>query len=821
MLHRIPQERLEALTAEPERGLSETEAAERLLRFGSNRIAEQPPSSVRKLAADTARDPMIWFLVLTSGLFGAIGRTADMWVLLAAVLPLIGMDFFLHRRTEASLAGLSSVLASSAVVRRQGSEARIAAEQLVPGDIALVSAGEPFPADGLIVGGDDLQAEESSLTGEAYPVAKQQLSLPGLPLTENAFDSRHWAFAGTRLLTGKATLVVALTGKETLYGEIVKSAITGPAGKTRLQEAVARLVRVLLAVALIFCLVLAGVRLAQGYGMVDALLSAATLAVAAIPEEFPVVLTFFLGVGVYRLTRRRVLVRRAVAVENIGRVSAICCDKTGTITEGRLALSDRIPAAGVNEAELLLTAAQASRRDSGDPLDAIVLKAAGDQAAAGALLRSFPFTEARRRETAVVAINGGRLRIATKGAAETILDLCVMPAEERRAWEEQVRSLARHAKKVIGCAWLDGPERSPPPSDEPAAGFRFAGVLAFVDPLRGGVSEAVAEATRAGIKVIMVTGDHADTAAAIARDAGMGAEPTVITGDQLEAMITSGADEELGRLRVIARATPAQKLLLVQALQRRGEIVAVTGDGVNDAPALRAADIGIAMGLRGTRAAREVSPMILLDDNFSSIVAAIAEGRQLFRNLRSSFAFLLIVHVPIVSSAALVPLLGYPLLYLPIHIVWLELIIHPAALLAFQQHRQERLTRATEDADFFRPAEWLRIFMTGGAIAAAVLFLFIGIVETGEEPAHARTLAMVTLVTAQAGAVAALTRLRGTAALMVTLLAIVSAFILPQWSVLAEPLALHTLPLRQWLGAAALGLGVSLIPILLLPQRPR
>ena len=804
-LRSIPADRLPVLSTALGVGLSDGEVQKLRATYGSNDIAEKPPANWRKLARDTAADPMIWFLILTSGLFGAIGQTTDMVVLLVAVAPLVGMDFYLHHRTQASLEGLSSVLSATATVVRHGRESTVTAAELVPGDIVLVASGEPFPADGLIAAGTDLQAEESSLTGEAYPVVKHALA-QGLD-DRSSIDSGYWGFAGTRLLVGRATLRVVSTGKDTLYGEIVKSAIAGPEGQTPLQASVAALVKILLIVAGLMCLLLAGVRLKQGYGLFDALLSAATLAVAAIPEEFPIVLTFFLGVGVFRLAKRQALVRRAIAVETIGRVTTICCDKTGTITEGVLTLNEVSAAAPRDRTALLKIAALASRRESGDPLDAAVLDAAGPPDPRYHCLKVFPFTEGRRRETAIWS-NGEAGVVVVKGAAETILNLCSLPPEERTAWEKQIRGLSTGGKKVIACATIDHPALASMPAKEPETGFVLAGLLAFSDPLRVGVGQAVAEARRAGIRVIMVTGDHPETATAIAKEAGISTNSRVMSGDEVETIIQTGDKGALRLLSIVARATPGQKLALVRALQDQGEIVAVTGDGVNDVPALRAADIGIAMGMRGTQSAREVSPIVLLDDNFRTIVAAIAEGRQLFSNLKSSFTFLLMVHIPLVVSAALIPLLGHPLLYLPVHIVWLELIIHPAALLAFQQTTAAELRQQRRVERFFDRREWLVIAGTGTATAAALFLLFVQAIEAGQGAAHARTVALVALVVAQAGLVALLTNGRGRVAWVIATTTVASAFLFPQVPEIAAILHLHPLTTIEWLRAATIGLVV-------------
>lgn len=364
----VPLARLEGLLAS-ERGLTAGEVSERRQRFGVNDIVETPPSRWWDLARDTLKDPMIWFLAGVSALYAVLGEVAEALVLLAAIVPLVGMDAFLHRRTQVSTQSLKSRLAERATVVRDGASLVIPALDLVPGDVAVVLPAEAFPADGIIVGGDDLQADESSLTGEAYPVAKRPCPKPPGGGAEPLVDASHWAFAGTRLLTGRAVVRVAFTGGETLYGEIVRSAAQGEHARTPLQGAIQHLVSVLLVAAGLTCAILAGVRIAQGHGWLDAFLSAVTLAAAAIPEEFPVVFAFFLGVGVYRLARRQALVRRAVAVENIGRITTICSDKTGTITEGRLRLMHLVAAESVSDAELLSLAALASRHDSADPMD--------------------------------------------------------------------------------------------------------------------------------------------------------------------------------------------------------------------------------------------------------------------------------------------------------------------------------------------------------------------------------------------------------------------------------------------------------------------
>jgi Ca2+-transporting ATPase len=376
-------------------------------------------------------------------------------------------------------------------------------------------------------------------------------------------------------------------------------------------------------------------------------------------------------------------------------------------------------------------------------------------------MADFPFTEARRRETIVWRSGTGAVTAFTKGAPETVLAACTVSAQERARWLARVQEYALSGKKVIACARREMAAGTSL-GVEPADGFTFAGLLAFADPVREGVCEAIVECMAAGMRVIMVTGDHPATAAAIAREIGLGgAEPVVVVlapEDDAAAVLRANVG-----VNVVARATPPQKLALVQALQAEGELVAVTGDGVNDVPALRLADVGVAMGERGTRSAREVAPVVLLDDNFRTIVDAVAEGRQLFQNLRFAFAYLLLVHMPLVIGAAAIPLMGQPLLFLPIHIVWLELVIHPTAMLAFQDLPAQGPLAPVQRhrrAQFFSAASWLGIGLVGGLVSVAVVWSYLHAFGANQDAEHARAMALAVLLAASAGITGGLTRLR-------------------------------------------------------------
>jgi len=813
MPRRVPSDRLETLVT-PELGLTTQASALQRAHYGDNRILEAAPGGWFEVVRDSLRDPMLWFLLATSLLFGVVGDRTEAVILLAALVPLFGMDAWLHRRTQASLAGLSSRLASHARVRRDGAWTRIPAIGLVPGDLVALTVNDYIPADGVLLHAEKLQIDESALTGEAYPVRKAPAPQP--LRGDMRLDDEFWALAGTRVLTGEAQMFVTHTGAETLYGEIVRSAVLGRHERTPLQRAVTELVKVLLVASAVICLVLAWVRLQQGHGYIDAILSAVTLAVAALPEEFPVVLTFFLGVGVYRLARRQALVRRAVVVENIGRVTCICTDKTGTLTEGRLHLAHCYAAEGISDERLLRLAAYAARRETGDLLDVAILDA--NPSLSYETVATFPFTEDRKRETVIVR-EASKLVAALKGAPEIVFSMCELDASQAAHWNERTALLASGGHKIIAVGWRElGAESWT--GGEPDRGFQFAGLLAFEDPVRTGVAEALHVCRAAGIRVLMVTGDHPATAIAVAREIGLSGETShVIEGVELESRLHAGDDRVLGEVEVIARAVPAQKLGLVRALQRQGEIVAVTGDGVNDVPALQAADIGIAMGVRGTRSAREVAAIVLLDDSFRSIVRAISEGRQLFHNLQRSFQYLLMVHIPLVITAAAIPLTGYPLLYLPVHIVWLELVIHPTALLVFQNLPSDgrlAVRRHQHEMQFFDRGQWLAIILAGTVITLVVMVSYVRSLGAGYDVEHARAMALVSLTVASAGITAALSSLRGHLARLLVALTLLSSIILVQVPWLAALLHLKPLHVDDWLIAISGGLVAALIPLVAL-----
>lgn len=801
-------------------GLPSNVALDQLERYGPNSVSDTTSNFALDLAREAIKDPMLWFLLGIGAVFWVVGDETEAIVLLLATIPVFAMDLFLHWRTQSATESLKSNMATKALVIRDGLERMIDSNQIVPGDLVLVDSNENafIPADGYWESTDRLQVDESTLTGEAFPIKKQMFSdFKSCVDTGIAVNSDFLGFAGTRALTGAGRLRALATGRHTEYGEIMWSVSAIGHERTALQKNVAKLTETLLYIAGAACLILAIVRYIQGYGWLDSLLSAATLAVAAFPEEFPVVLSFFLGVGVYRLAQNKALVRRAVTVENIGRVSCICTDKTGTITFGQLSLAHFDPAKGVTDSELLNFAFTASDPAGNDPLDEAIVSAAQQRKIESDLRYStIPFAEDRKRHTVFTRL-GSDFYCITKGAPETVLRLCRLSQPERDDWTHRVSNWAKQGHKVIGVAKRQMAHLEWSQSLEPTSGMEWLGLLAFEDPARPDVAPAIEFCQKNGIRVLMLTGDHPDTATAIARDIGLGGgSPRVISAENHNlfsdgsSLIESTCSEpanptsnELESADVLARCTPLQKLQIVQLFKSRGEVVAVTGDGVNDVPALKAADIGFAMGLRGSRSAREVASIVLADDRFSTIVSAIREGRQLSINLRNSFEYLLLFHFPFVVSAALIPLMGYRLLFQPIHIVWLELLIHPTALLAFQATaKKDSIESVLSPASLFSYQEAKRLLLVGVVLTAAMVAIYVYFGVSIDNEAHGRSMVMAALGFWSAALAISLTKGRSRTAVYIALATVGVTFILINGSVLGIfQSQLHVEPLNalDWL----------------------
>jgi Ca2+-transporting ATPase len=704
-------------------GLSEAEAARRLAAEGPNTLPDERRRGWVAIAGEAAREPMFLLLIGAALLYLLLGEPRESVFLLAMVLLMLGMTLYQEGRTERALAALRDLSAPSATVVRDGRRQRIAASGLVRGDLLALGEGDRVPADALLIEGAGVAVDESLLTGESVAVGKR----PGpedAPPAAPGGEGLPWLFAGTLVVQGEGLARVAATGARSQLGRIGTALAAIEAPPSRLQRETRTLARRLALLGLGVSLLLVLVIGLRGGGWLPALLAGVALSMSVLPEEFPVVLTVFPAIGAWRLARRNVLTRRLAAIEILGSTSVLCVDKTGTLTENRMALQ-RLWAMGKSQEHvtggqlapplgaLLDAAAHASRPQSADPVDRALWAArqalSAPLAPASVLLREYGLT-ATRPALIRVREEGGEIVAAAKGAPETVAALC--DAAGRDAALAAAAAMGRQGLRVLAVAEARG-LALPLPDDPGALRYRLLGLVALADPLRPDIPEAVADCRRAGVRVMMITGDHPETAAAIARQAGL-ADGATLTGAEVARLAPEALAQRLDGVSVCARIVPEQKLAIVRALQSRGAVVAMTGDGVNDAPALRAADVGVAMGRRGTDVAREAAELTLLDDRFASLVEALRAGRRIFSNMRKSMGYVTAIHVPIALLALLPPLLGWPVLLFPLHIVFLELVIDPACTLAFENEPDE--------ADLMRrpPRPSAESLLGRAAIAAAL-----------------------------------------------------------------------------------------------------
>lgn len=758
----------------PATGLTEEEALRLLAVHGPNALQDRERHGLPATLRSVAAEPMFLLLLAAAGIYLLLGDLGEGLLLAGFAVLTVGLVILQQRRSEHALDALRQLAAPQVRVRRGGQVRRIAARDLVPGDLFLVVEGERMAADGVLLEAAGLSVDESLLTGESMPVHKRAAGpMVDGPATEACApggDDTPWVFAGTLAVAGHALVQVVATGRLTQVGRIGASLAGIETAPTPLQRQLQRLVQVFGLVALLF-----SAALVLWHGLwrgewMQGLLAAIALGMAMLPEEFPMALAVFLALGAWRLARIQVLSRRPAVVEALGAATVLCVDKTGTLTENRMQLR-RLVAAGADvcvqpgmplpEAvhRLLAFGMLASRRGSIDPMDRALL-AQGDDALAGSLhlhpdwqlTQEYPLTDALPVMAHAWTDPAGHCCIAAKGAPEAVFGLCRLAPDAAAPWLAQLRRLADDGLRVLAVAEAHVPAgHSPSHAASLLHGhdFLLLGLVGFEDPLRPSVPAAVAQARTAGIAVVMITGDHAATALAIARQAGIDTAAGALEGNQIEPLDDAALAEAVRRVRVFARVMPQQKLRLVQAFRRNGETVAMTGDGVNDAPALKAAHIGIAMGLRGTDVAREAAGLVLLDDDFGRIVGGVRMGRRIFDNLRKVMVYITAIHVPIAGLALLPLLFGLPPLMLPAHVVLTEMVIDPVCSLAFEgapedPRLMQRPPRRSDDGIVGWPM--LRQGLAQGAcLLAATLAIYMLALHAGRSTDVARTLAVAGL----------------------------------------------------------------------------
>jgi P-type Ca2+ transporter type 2C len=665
-------------------GLSSEQARRRLADVGRNELPSHDRRTRRQVVWSVVREPMLLLLLIATGLYVAFGDLAEAVALGVSVLAIVAITIVQERRTERALDALRELATPHARALRDGAWRELDARELVPGDLVHVGEGDRVPADAVLRDGAPLTVDESLLTGESVPVVR-------------APDAA--IFASTLVTSGNAVAEVTRTGPRTEVGKIGAELGRIELARAPLHREVARVVRRIAVIALGLCVALFAVYLATRHGLLQAGLAGITLAMSLLPEELPLVLTVFLTLGAWRMTRHRVLARRAAAIETLGAVTVLCVDKTGTLTVNRMAIArlatsvlyDVDPsAAELPEAvhEVVEYGLLACPRQTTDAMDRAFATLA--RRTLGATehvhpdwewLREYPLSPGLLAVTHVWRTDGRRTVVATKGAPEAIVDLCHLDDATAAMWRERAHAMAADGLRVLGIARAThDSERMP--ADPHDYAFQLVGMVGLLDPLRDDTAQTIATCRAAGVRVVMITGDHPTTARAIARAAGLDARD-VLTGAELDVLDDRALAARMAHAEVVARAAPAHKLRIIQALRAAGEVVGMTGDGVNDAPALKAADVGIAMG-HGTDVAREAAGLVVLDDALAAIVAAIRTGRTIYDNLRKVAGYLLSVHVPIAGLALVPAMLGWPLLLAPVHIVLLELVIDPTCSIVFE-----------------------------------------------------------------------------------------------------------------------------------------
>jgi Ca2+-transporting ATPase len=748
-------------------GLSEAEARRRLESDGPNDLARHESHGFLRLLGQVLAEPMFLLLIGAVALYLILGDRREAAVLALSLLVILVITIVQEQRTEHALRALRDLSSPRAAVLRDGVVRRIAGYEVVRGDVLLLAEGDRVPADGVVRAATDLWIDESLLTGESAAVAKladNDLSALAPPND----DKGCCVYAGTLVVRGHGTAEVLATGMHTQFGRIGHALTSLLPEKTPLYLEIHRLIRWVATIGVGVCVIVTVLYALLRDGWLHGALAGITLAMSVLPEEFPVVLTVFMALGAWRLSKRGVLTRRLPAIEALGAATVLAMDKTGTLTENRMSVailetaSTRVElgAQGTGSIDgeirnLLAVAHAACELEAFDPMERAIRTAAMEYAASllgdrnhWRLIREYDLVPELPAVTHVWRDGPQRaLRIATKGAPEAVLSLCHIDEATRHSMLRKVEELAQDGLRVL-CVAEGSFDGETLPESPRAFSLELRGLLALRDPVRTSVPAALAECRRAGIRAIMITGDHPRTARSIARAAGLDSA-AVATGTE----IAAASDTELRQLvavtSIFARTTPEQKLRLVRALRDNGEIVAMIGDGVNDAPALRAAHIGIAMGGRGTDVAREAAALVLLDDELGSVVAAVGAGRGIYENIRAAMTYLLAVHLPLAGMGLSPLLFGWPLLLFPLHVAFLEFIIDPACSLVFEnEQRGDALMRRPprDPRDRMLSKELLLESLTLGTtslLAVALVYAFA--LRAVPEP-QARALGFITLV---------------------------------------------------------------------------
>jgi Ca2+-transporting ATPase len=736
------------MTPEPLTGLTAAEAARRLAAFGPNELPHGRSRSLPRILKEILAEPMFALLLGSGVIYLLLGDKLEACLLLVFASISTVIAVVQEARSERVLEALRDLTSPRALVIRDGTRARIPGREVVPGDLLVLAEGDRVPADARLIEAREVSADESLLTGESVPVPKH---------------TGTGVFSGTLIVRGHGVAEAHATGPHSEIGRIGRDLEAIEPAPPRLKQQTGRMVRIAAMMGAACCLVVVILYAMLRGSLLNALLAGIALGMAMLPEEFPLVLTVFLVMGAWRISRARVLTRRAAAIETLGEATVLCTDKTGTLTENYMSVAmlqigeERMDAnaasAPAHFRALAQTAAMASAPNAWDPMDRAfrdLIQRWGGEVPGPEFVRVYGQEPELMAFTWVWRIAEGQpLTVAAKGAPEAIALLCRLPSAEREGLLRAADRLAESGMRVLAVAEAQYPDSPDLPATPHDFAFRLLGLAGIADPLRATVPEAVRECRTAGVRVVMITGDYPITARAIARQAGI-ESGDVLDGPAIALMSDAELREAVRRVSVFARIVPAQKLRIVLALKAAGDIVAMTGDGVNDAPALKAADIGIAMGSRGTDVAREAASLVLLDDDFGSIVRTIRLGRRIYDNLRKAMAYIIAIHVPIAGLALMPLVLGMPLIFGPVHIAFLEMVIDPVCSMVFEAERPEEdvMKRRPRGATSPLFSTSLIVWSTlQGTIAfAALAFTYWFALKRGFPEGDARAMTFVGLV---------------------------------------------------------------------------
>ncbi|MBN1799368.1 MAG: cation-translocating P-type ATPase [Spirochaetales bacterium] len=760
------------------KGLTRNEYQTRLKTYGYNELPATKKRTIFHLVFEVVKEPMFILLIACGSLYLFMGNIQEALMLLGFVFVIIGISIYQEGKTEKALEALRDLSSPRALVIRDGKKIRISGKEVVIDDIIVLTEGDRVPADAVLVWGENVNVDESLLTGESVAVRKKpaevhaQMQRPG-------GDDIASLFSGTMLVSGHGVAVVKRTGMDTEMGKIGKALQQVAEEKTLLQKETGRLVGTIFTFAVFLCafiIVFSGVIIGD---WLKGILSGITLAMAMLPEEFPVVLAIFLALGAWRISKKKVLTRKVAAVETLGASTVLCSDKTGTITKNKMAVKTlmvkgalfTIPGNRERDLpeeyhELIEYGILASQKDPFDPMEK-AFKALGQIKLSHTehlhddwkIVQQYPLSHDLLVMSHVwESLDGGSYIIAAKGAPEAVADLCHLNDKKKSQLEDSITRMASEGLRVIGVAKADFAKTTLPEQQHDFE-FKLIGLVGLEDPVRSTVPAAVRECYIAGIRVVMITGDYPLTALNIAQQIGLKDRKHVITGPELDAMPMTELRKKVKKVNIFARVVPEQKLKIVDALKANGEVVAMTGDGVNDAPALKSAHIGIAMGERGTDVAREAASLVLLDDSFPSIVSAVKQGRQIFDNLKKAMSYIISVHIPIAGATLIPLLLKWPVeLLSAVHIVFLELIIDPSCTIVFEAENPEKDIMQRKPRDSKEPLFNKKtlsvsilqgIFSLAAVLGAYLLGLFIGRMQNLDPDLRlieAKTLAFATLI---------------------------------------------------------------------------